>query len=166
MFAPSFDSALFRVAATGGTPTPSPSWMHPETRARTWGLCSWRTAVDSCTARLVGDLGTYIGSIDSPERKSLSPDMQSAFGFASPDLLFFMRDRTLTAQRLDLNRLELVGEPIRVAENVDRLGPGAAFAVSIGGSVVHWSGPWTSCSPPGFDATARSPAPWAHRRRT
>ena len=37
-------------------------------------------------------------------------------GFSSPDLLFFMRERTLMAQRLDLNRLELTGEPIRVAE--------------------------------------------------
>jgi dipeptidyl aminopeptidase/acylaminoacyl peptidase len=51
-----------------------------------------------------------------------------------------MRDRTLIAQRLDLSGLELIGDPIRVAENVDRIGPGAAFAVSSGGSVVHWGG--------------------------
>ena len=140
VFAPSFDSALFRVASTGGTPTPVTVLDTSQDETSHLGplfLPDGRRFVFGAIGR---GIGTYLGSIDSPERKRLSSDMQPAFGFASPDLLFFMRDRTLTAQRLDLNRLELTGEPIRVAENVDRLGPGAAFAVSIGGSVVHWAG--------------------------
>ena len=77
-------------------------------------------------------------------------------GFSSPDLLFFMRDRTLMAQRLDLNRLEVTGEPIRVAEGVDRLGLSAAFAVSASGTLAYWAGARTITQPTWFrrDGTA------------
>ena len=43
------------------------------------------------------------------------------------------------AQRLDLERLELTGGAIRVAEGVQHLGMTAGFAVA-GGALVHWSG--------------------------
>ncbi len=83
--------------------------------------------------------GTYVASLDSPERKRVSLDV-SMHGFRSPDFLFFMRDRTLMAQRLDLNRLELTGEPIRVAEGIETLGLGSGFAVSASGTLAYWAG--------------------------
>ena len=43
---------------------------------------------------------------------------------ARPISSFSCGDRTLMAQRLDLDRLKLTGEPIRVAEGVDKLGAG------------------------------------------
>ena len=99
--------------------------------------------------------GIYVASLDSPERKRVSPEA-SMLGFSSPDFLFFMRDRTLMAQRLDLKRLELTGEPIRVAEGIDRLGPGAAFAVSPSGTLAYWAGARNITQPTWFqrDGTA------------
>ena len=46
--------------------------------------------------------GTYVASLDSSDRKRI-PVEDSKHGFSSPDLLFFMRNRTLMAQHLDLD---------------------------------------------------------------
>ena len=60
--------------------------------------------------------------------------------FSAPDYLLFARDRLVMAQRMDLKRFEMVGEPIRVAEDVNTLGPAAAFSVSASGTFAYWSG--------------------------
>ena len=135
LFAPAIESALFRVPATGGTPTPvtvldtshgESAHIHPlflpDGRHFLFGILGSDTA------------GQYVASLDSPERKRVSREW-SMLGFSAPDFLFFMRDRILMAQRFDLKRLELTGEEIRVAEGVDRLGFSATFAVSEGGTL-------------------------------
>ena len=140
LFAPAIDSALLRVPATGGTPTPvtvldsahgEGAHFHPlflpDGHHFLFAIAGCDTA------------GHYVASLDSPERKRLSFE-PSMLGFSAPDFLFFMRDRTLTAQRFDLKRLDLTGEPIRVAEGVDRLGYSATFAVSENGTLVYWTG--------------------------
>ena len=150
LFAPAIDSALFRVPATGGTPTPvteldaareegahvKPQFL-PDGRRFVFGIVGGDTA------------GQYVASLDSPERKRLLLD-QLMLGFSAPDFLFFMRDRTLMAQRFDLTRLDLTGEPIRVAEGVDRLGYSATFAVSENGTLVYWTGDRTITQPTWF----------------
>jgi eukaryotic-like serine/threonine-protein kinase len=140
VFAPGIDTALFRVAATGGTPTPI-TVLNPEHQESGHvGPVFLPDGRHFVFGVLGGDsMGTYVASLDGTERTRLSPE-PSRFGFSAPDFLFFMRDRTLMAQRLDLTRLELVGEPIRVAEGVERLGPGASFAVSASGTVAYWPG--------------------------
>lgn len=63
--------------------------------------------------------------------------------YAPPGYLLFLRDRTLMAQEFDANRLAISGEPIPVADDVDRLGLGARFAlfsVSRTGVLVYRSG--------------------------
>ncbi len=156
VFAPGIDTALFRVPAAGGTPTPitvlnpdleesghvGPVFL-PDGRHFVFGVLGGDSA------------GTYVASLDAPERKRLSPE-PSRFGFGAPDFLFFMRERTLMARRLDFTRLEMVGEPIRVAESVERLGPGASFAVSANGALVYWSGGRNITQPTWFrrDGTA------------
>ena len=156
LFAPAIESALFRVPATGGTPTPvtvldtshgESAHIHPlflpDGRHFLFGILGSDTA------------GQYVASLDSPERKRVSREW-SMLGFSAPDFLFFMRDRILMAQRFDLKRLELTGEEIRVAEGVDRLGFSATFAVSEGGTLVHWTGDRTITQPTWFqrDGTA------------
>jgi len=140
VFAPASDAALFRVAAAGGTPTPVTELDQSHEENAHMGplfLPDGRHFVFGLLGR--DNAGTYVASLDSPERKRLSPEA-SLLGFSSPDFLFFMRDRTLIAQRLDLKRLELTGEPILVAEGIARLGPGAAFAVSASGTLAYWAG--------------------------
>jgi serine/threonine protein kinase len=156
VFAPGIDTALFRVSAAGGAPVPVtvldpaqeesghvvPLFL-PDGRHFVFGIIG-------------GDgTGTYVASLESAERKRLST-VASMHGFSSPDLLFFLRDGTLMAQRLDLSRLELTGEPIRVAEGIDRLGFGSAFAVSASGTLAYWAGARTITQPTWFrrDGTA------------
>jgi eukaryotic-like serine/threonine-protein kinase len=144
VFAPAIDTALFRVAAAGGTPTPvtvldpargegahlAPLFL-PDGRHFLFGVVGGDKA------------GTYVAALDSPERKRLPLDssMESLqYGFSSPDFLFFVRNRTLMAQRLDLQRFEVTGEPVRVAEGVHQIGPSAAFAVSASGTLAYWAG--------------------------
>ena len=135
VFAPGADSPPFRVAATGGTPT-AVTMLKADRDSGHWGPVFLPDGRHFAFGVFGGDTtGTYVASLDGTERKRISPD-PSRLGFAAPDFLFFMRESTLMAQRLDLTRLEMVGEPIRVAEGVERLGPGASFAVSASGTVV------------------------------
>ena len=163
VFAPAVDSALFRVAATGGTPTPvtaldpahresghvGPLFL-PDGRHFVFGIVGGDSA------------GHYVASLDSPERKRISLDLDLAMlGFGSPDFLFFMRDRTLMAQRFDLKRLDVTGEPIRVAEGVDRLGLTRHLRASL--RVARWcTGQVTRSSHNrrGSNATAPRRARW------
>lgn len=150
VFAPGIDTGLLRVPAAGGTPAPvtvldpaheesghvAPLFL-PDGRHFVFGIIGGDGA------------GIYVGLLDSAERKRLSGEL-SIHGFSSPDALFFVRDRTLMAQRIDLERLELTGDPMRVAEGVDTLGPGSAFAVSASGTLAYWAGARTLTQPTWF----------------
>ena len=160
VFAPAIDSGLFRVAATGGTPAPVttldpareesghllPMFL-PDGRHFVFGIIGGP-----------GGAGTYVASLDSQQRERVSPE-QSMYGFRSPDFLFFTQSRTLMAQRLDLDRFKLTGEPIRVAEGIERVGPGSAFAVSASGTLVYWAGARSITQPTWFqrDGTRATP---------
>jgi hypothetical protein len=61
--------------------------------------------------------GIYVGSLGSLETKRLVPSAAKAM-FAAPDVLVFLRDGALMAQRLDMRRLELIGSPVPVAEGI------------------------------------------------
>jgi hypothetical protein len=61
--------------------------------------------------------GTYVSSLDAPEVKRLILAGVRA-AYASPGYLLFAREGTLLAQRFDAKRLEIVGEPIPVADHV------------------------------------------------
>lgn len=162
VFAPRIDTPLYRVPATGGTPTPlttldagrgesahvGPQFL-PDGRHFVFVVIGGEAA------------GSYVASLDSAERTRISAEAV-ALGFSAPDLLFFMResapmigvtparDRTLMVQRIDLERFTLLGQPIRVADGVDRLGPSAAYAVSETGTLVYWQGSLVITQPTWF----------------
>ncbi len=61
--------------------------------------------------------------------------------YAPPGYLLFLRERTLMAQGFDAGKLELTGEPIPIAEQVDRITARfALFSVSETGVLVYRSG--------------------------
>ena len=61
--------------------------------------------------------GVYVGSLDSTDtRRIVAGD--AIGGFLPPDYIMFVRQETLFAQRLDLDRLEPVGEAFLVTEPV------------------------------------------------
>jgi serine/threonine protein kinase len=141
LFAPSIDSGLYRVSAAGGTPTAvttldagrldsghtSPVFL-PDGRHFMFTVLARERA------------GLYVGSLDSAERKLVLPDL-TAVGFSEPNHLFFVRNRNLISQTLDLTRFQPDGDPELVAEGVATLGPSAAMAVaSASGALVYWTG--------------------------
>ena len=62
--------------------------------------------------------GVYVGSLDSKDTRRVI-EADAAGVFLPPDYALFVRQQTLFAQRLDLQRFEPVGEPFPVAAPVD-----------------------------------------------
>jgi eukaryotic-like serine/threonine-protein kinase len=79
------------------------------------------------------DNAAYVGSLDSQDRKLVVKGNTSDVLYADPGYLIFInRDRTLVAQPFDAKRLEMTGEPIRLAENAS--GP---LSVSTNGVLTY-----------------------------
>ena len=98
--------------------------------------------------------GTYLASLDSSDRRLLMASRYRA-AFAPPDHLLFVQNGSLVAQKVDLKRGLVTGEPAHVANQVtvrlDRFfvnpqpglaidGGGAAFSVSDNGVLLYHSG--------------------------
>ena len=136
--------ALYRVSAAGGQPVPvttldasrnEVSHLHPHF------LPDGRHLIYLATSPQRESAGIYAASLDSKETKLLvNTDVSAAY---APGYLLFLRDRTLMSQGFDADRGELRGDPTPIAEEVDRLGQGARFAlfsVSQTGVLVYRSG--------------------------
>jgi Tol biopolymer transport system component len=83
--------------------------------------------------------GIYVGALDSTDTQHLF-EAESAPVFAPPDYVLFGRRGGLWAQRLDLNELKPIGEPIAVAERVAMDGAGffhLAVSASAAGSIAY-----------------------------
>jgi Tol biopolymer transport system component len=82
--------------------------------------------------------GVYVGLLGSQTKKLVLPGSFQAV-FAPPDHLLFAREEWLVlAQRFDLARLELTGEPFSVAEGVWSFGPAARVSVSAAEGVLAY----------------------------
>ena len=84
-------------------------------------------------------LGIYAASLDSADRKMVFRGGSNA-KYANGRLLF-MRDTTLMAQAFDVDRLEVQGEAVPIAEQVQSLAPTGAFSVSQTGLLAYSTGP-------------------------
>ena len=128
---------LMRVSAAGGSPSPltgkdsfniHPVFL-PDGRHFLW----------------LRDGFIYLGSLDSkPEEQGSQKLMATAYGATfvpSPDAgagyILFLREQTLMAQQYDDKRLELVGEPIQVAEQVGSFAGTGYFSASSNGVLVY-----------------------------
>jgi serine/threonine protein kinase len=58
-------------------------------------------------------------------------------GWYAGGFLFFLHQRSLMAQRFDVDRLEMVGSPIRLVEEVEQTAPGRS-AFSVSGNVLAY----------------------------
>src|SRR5262245_6942781 len=83
----------------------------------------------------------YVGSLDTKETKRLL-SADSAAIYAPPGYLLYVQQGTLMARAFDAGRLELTGEPFRIAEEVrSNVGNGrAAFSISDNGTLVYRTG--------------------------
>jgi serine/threonine protein kinase/Tol biopolymer transport system component len=85
--------------------------------------------------------GIYLGSLDSSETKRLAA-ADTAGAYLPNGWLLFIRAGTLQAQRLDLARRELTGDPVTVADPVtfEPATSAGGFSVSATGLVAYRSG--------------------------
>jgi Tol biopolymer transport system component len=83
----------------------------------------------------------WVGSLDGGPPKKLFPADARAL-FAPPDWLLFVRQNVLLAQRIDLTRLEMLGDPQPIAEDVrtNEINGRSAFTVSSSGILVYRTG--------------------------
>lgn len=83
----------------------------------------------------------YLASLDSNDKTELLV-VQSKAVYARSGYLLFHRQGILFAQRLDVDKASLTGEPVRVADEVsyDALSAEAAFDVSDNGRLVYFAG--------------------------
>ena len=134
VFAPSLTSTLMRVPAAGGAAvavtTLGPKQFghfHPQF------LPDGRRLVF-----MVGGgaevSGIYLGALDTSSSTQLVPGAPSSGVYAANGWLLWSREGTLVAQKVDLERSALTGEPVTVAEGVALDSATARTAVSVAAS--------------------------------
>jgi WD40 repeat protein len=85
--------------------------------------------------------GVYLGSLDSSNAiRLVASDTQGAY--VAPGWLLYVRQGTLLAQRFDLARRSLSGEPITVADSIafEPITGAAAFSTSDAGVMAYRAG--------------------------
>ena len=134
---------LYRVSATGGTPTPLTTL--DESRKETshvwpYFLPDGRHFLYLARSVQRENTGVFVGALDSKERKFLL-NADSSATYAPPGFLLFLRERTLMAQPFDANKLQVAGEPFPIAEQVgsNSVTGRAFFSVSETGVIAFLS---------------------------
>jgi Tol biopolymer transport system component len=143
LFAPDFNSGLMRVSAQGGQPQPvtSPDASRKEISHRwPYFLPDGKHYLFTMRSSQPETRGIYVGSLDSAERKRLAGDDSKAVYSEAGYLLFWRTPDVLLAQRLDLKRLELTGEPVFLASGLQDFDDRAyaPFSVSQTGLLVYY----------------------------
>ncbi len=85
--------------------------------------------------RVAEEAAIYVGSLDSGDSKFLvNMYRYSDVAYSPPGYLLFVRDKTLMAQRFDVNQLEVTGEVFPIAKGMGRVSP---FSVSENGVLAY-----------------------------
>jgi eukaryotic-like serine/threonine-protein kinase len=145
IFSTPTEPGLYRVNAAGGEPKP----LTTRDRSRqetehdfTQFLPDGRRFIYQAGISTPENSGTYLGSLDSPEVKRIH-DGVSLSVYAPPGFLIFNRGPSLMAQRFDLRKAELYGDPMLVAESVAAMfgnSPFGSFSVSGNGVLAYLPG--------------------------
>ncbi len=150
LFTPKGNSPLYRVSASGGTPTQvttletaSGDVQHSFPFFLPDGRHFLYFVVGSQTSRIV-PRGVYVGSLDSKAPGKLIEPGGSNAKYANGHLIF-LRDGALLAQPFDVGRLELGGTPASLVDHVQTTGTSAsdvagAFTVSETGLLAYQTG--------------------------
>ena len=141
VFAPNFEGVLYRVPASGGQPVAVTEAYkaHDETN-HIWPefLPDGRHFLFLVFGR--DDEGIHVGSLDSAEHHLILRE-ESIMAYVEPGYLLFGRNGVLMAQSFDANRLQALGEPIRIVDAVESAsGGGYTFSVSRNGVLVYFTG--------------------------
>ena len=147
LFTPRGNAPLFRVSAASGTPTAATTLVEASgdvQHSYPFFLPDGRRflyfVVGSKEGRTV-PRGVYVGSLDTKGPDKLILEGGSNAKYANGHLIY-LRGGALLAQRFDLDRLELQGDPVSLSEQVQVTGRSAsevsgAFTVSQTGVLVY-----------------------------
>ena len=138
-----------RVSASGGAPSPVTSLNADNGETQHWfpfflpdGRHFLYFAVGNKTVGPSSPNGIYVSALDSNQRKLLVPGGSTAM--YALGYLLFLREQTLMAQPFDVERLELTGDAVPIAERVmigGASGMAGAFSVSETGVLAYQTGP-------------------------
>jgi len=146
VFAPSTNAGLYRVMASGGTPTHigAPDKSRGEDSHR-WPMFlpdgKHYLFLAANFSGLKGVNAIFVSALDSNEKRFVVEATANA-AYAAPGYLLFYKDKTLLAQPFDLKRFALTGEATTILPQVQFLPQvkRAVFAVSDQGLLVAQSG--------------------------
>jgi eukaryotic-like serine/threonine-protein kinase len=148
VFSPAPFSALEKVSASGGTPSPATKLSPGDViQVRPGFLPDGRHFLYRTGASGQGG-PAYLASLDSADRKLLL-NADSTNVLYSQGYLLFLRDKTLMAQRFDTRRLALIGDEFPIAESIQTQGtvnPYGLFSASENGVLVYQAGSGTGGS--------------------
>jgi eukaryotic-like serine/threonine-protein kinase len=137
LFAPDYRTTLVQVSAQGGEPKPvklKADGLATESDRFPYFLPDGRHFLFRRDQK-----GIWAGSLDSPEIKQLLPET-TAFVYAPPGWLVFVRNDALVAQAFDVDKIALSGEPIPIITGQKNSG-WLRFSVSDNGILI-WQGQW------------------------
>jgi eukaryotic-like serine/threonine-protein kinase len=122
LFSPDSNQALMRVAASGGPPSAETTLVSGEL-GHYWPsfLPDGRHYLLLVESEKAPSTEISVGTLGTRERRQLTAAESGAL-YAPPGYLLFVREGALTAQAFDARSLQLMGEPIPVAERVGRMG--------------------------------------------
>ena len=138
LFAPGGNGPLYRVASAGGAPEPvtrlaaqDAGHRDPEFLADGHHFIFWVLGPP-------GVRGEYIGSLDATDVHRLF-DADGPASWAPPDQVLFVREGVLYAQRVDLNRFALTGDPLPIASDLSAVPTGRKPAsASMTGIIAYY----------------------------
>ena len=141
VFAPRIADGLYRISANGGKPVPVTTLdrsQREDAHRWPWFLPDGRHFLYYVRSSQRDQQGTYVGSLDSKEKKRLVAAIGGA-AYAAPGYLLFVLNQRLVAQPFDPDRLQITGEPVTVVEEVAQ-GPGWFALFSISANVLTYKG--------------------------
>jgi serine/threonine protein kinase/Tol biopolymer transport system component len=142
LFAPAALSRLFRVPASGGQAVAATKLDQERSHQSPFFLPDGRHFLFFAPGHNPTS-GIYLGSLDSLDTQRLTPAETDGAYLSSGWLLWVRLDtRSLMAQRLDLDRKALTGDPVTLADPVavDYLGSSNTLSVSAAGLVAYRAG--------------------------
>src|SRR2546427_808740 len=144
LFTPTPTATLFRVNASGGGEAAGITKLEPGQSSHRFPQLLPNGQFLFYATGAADKQGIYLGSLSSSETKRLTAADTPGM-FLPPSWLFYIRQGTLVARRVDLARAALTGKPVIVADAVGSgrqasSGPTPGFSVSAEGLVAYRSG--------------------------
>jgi eukaryotic-like serine/threonine-protein kinase len=132
LFAPTATAPLFRIPASGGEPVALTKVNRQTSHRFPFFLPDGRQFLFLAQGS-ADTAGIYIGMLDSAETRRLTQADTPAVYLPSGWMLW-VRDGTLTAQRLDLERKEMLGDSVILADSLATEVRTGATALSVSGT--------------------------------